>query len=454
MTRYRWIVLLSAIGMAVFAGIQLFDSPRPWYDEGIYLQAARQVSERGIFGIPLSPTESAPLTYITVGYPLLVPLAAVFGLFGASIETARLFMLGVMLLVLVAGSYLMRRMYGVRAGAWAAVLLATFAPFYGNGKNVMGEVPGLLYTLLACHALLTIERGKKDWKPWAVLGSCAALACATKPSFLVLIPAMLFGVWMIIKKQQTSGKELAAGAMAFMIGMGIWWKTQFGMAGGNVLGHYANPYGLSDLAGVVLKNIGGFFTDATPLYFLALAIGVGTLLWRHRQKLTSVEVVLAVFVLLTWAAYFRTAGWYRYFFLAHVLLILWIPMAMLSFKKCGQAVLAVCLIAQLFMIAKDPFPLYGAHWREARTYIQSLPKDARVLYSNAPEFAFFANELNYTQDLRITERVRLEPVSEEPQNFNVLFLGPNSSIQPPNGFYLEKSFGDVKLYTRTQVSRL
>ncbi len=451
---YRGIVLLICICVAFFASWKLLDSPRPWFDEGIYLQAGRVLAQKGSFGVPLAPNEFAPLTFITVGYPLLAPLAAAFGLFGVSLETARWFMLGVMLLALVAGSYLMRSLYGRRVGVWSAVLLATFSPFYGDGKNVMGEVPGLLYLFLTCLVLLKIEKRKSSWKDWIGLGTLAALTCATKPSFLVLIPALLAGVWMIWKKQKTALKELVTGLMAFLFGMFVWWKTQFGTDASGVLGHYANPYGLTDLKTTIIHNIAGFFTNATPLYLFVLFIGVGFFLWKRRKHLSAVEVVLAIFVGLTVVAYFRTAGWYRYFFLAHAILVLWIPAAALCLKQKGKWVLALLLCAQLFMLGRDPFPLFGEHWREARSSIQALPKGTQVLYANAPEFAFFANDLDYTQDLHITDQVRLVPSSEDLEHFDVLFIGSNSNIKAPDDFYLDKNFGDVSVYKKASMARL
>ncbi len=181
---FRGALFLIGLGVLLWARVNLLDSPRPWFDEGIYLQAAKNIAERGVFGIQLAPNRFESLSFVTVGYPLLVPLAAVFKMFGVSLESARWMMVAFLIGCVLLAGLLAKRLYGRRAGVIAALLLATFPPMYGNGKNVLGEVSGLFFLFGAALLLLSIERGKKAWQRFAFAGAWLSLTLATKPSFL------------------------------------------------------------------------------------------------------------------------------------------------------------------------------------------------------------------------------------------------------------------------------
>ena len=91
----------------------------------------------------LAPEKITPISHLTVGYPLIYPLALLFKIFGISILKARVLMVFfIMSLVLI--SYLaIKKRYGLNQSLLSIALLVTFPPLYGNGKSVLGEVPGL-----------------------------------------------------------------------------------------------------------------------------------------------------------------------------------------------------------------------------------------------------------------------------------------------------------------------
>jgi hypothetical protein len=110
----------------------------------------------------------------------------------------------------------------------------------------------------------------------------------------------------------------------------LWAFFQFGGADSvsQVLGYYANPYGISDMGASILTNFLRFFTEASPVYFVVMAliwIGAYVIRTRHGVPITLAEKIAFTFSILVSLAYLRTAGWYRYFFVAEVITIAFVP---------------------------------------------------------------------------------------------------------------------------------
>lgn len=422
---FRGVLMVLGVGIVLWARVHLLDSPRPWFDEGIYLQAAKNIAERGIFGIQLAPDRFASLSFVTVGYPLLVPLAVIFKIFGATLEAARWMMVTFLVGTVLLAGLLARRLYGRRAGVIAALLLATFPPMYGNGKNVLGEVPGLFFLFGSCLLFLFLEQGRRNWQRFVFAGAFFALTLATKPSFFVLGPAL--AVALIVgwrRGLRVTFLQAVAFIVPFALGMAVWFWTQFGSVDPRaVFGHYANPYGVGSIWQTIWHNLKDFLVHPTPLHFLA-ALSLVTSAWIRRgsKRITLTEWMLAAFVLLTFAAYFRTVGWYRYFFFAHVVVLMMLPAAITFQQKRNSALgtrnVRRCMLHAIryaiyfFFLAnaiafyREPFPLYGRGWREVRLFLQRLDPREDVLFANATEAAFFYHGRNYRQYLRITDRLQ------------------------------------------------
>jgi len=460
------LVLLGIVVVAIaWASVNLLDSPRPWFDEALYLQSARMLAEQGKYALPIAPHETVPLSFITVGFPLLLPIAFVFRIFGTSFFAARVVMLGFLGVCIALAALWSRRRYGRWAGVWTALLFATFSPLYGNGKNVLGEVPGLVFTFAASIALLHIERGKRGAKIFGVFGFLLGLAAVTKPAFLPLLPAAALAAWIGYRRGiKPLAKEWLAFAAAFLLVFGHWILSQFGGAFSGVLGHYANPYGLANVADIIWKNLVGFFQDPTPLHFLGALLFVCFAFWKRGfKRLGLSELFLLVFIFLTWIAYFRTLGWYRYFFLAHVIALAMLPGAVLYLvrrflgwkSKLVFAVLPLFLLANAYALYKDPFPLYGTDWRALETYVQTLPDDEPVLFANVPEGLFFYRGSNATQYLKVTEALTIHGVGLETlQNATssrMIVSEGLSDFVPASMYVFEKRFGSVFVWKRRQA---
>ena len=92
-----------------FSLFRLTESPSVWYDEGAYIQLAKNTVEYGITGLRLSPEGISHISKLTVGYPLIYPLTAVFKVFGDSVASARnlmvLFTIGLSVVSYLCPSY-------------------------------------------------------------------------------------------------------------------------------------------------------------------------------------------------------------------------------------------------------------------------------------------------------------------------------------------------------------
>lgn len=464
--RRRWfgvLFIVILVGVVGWGTQQMLNSPRPWFDEGIYLQAAKHIAEDGVFGIQTSPGIVSRLDRVTVGYPLLVPLALVFKLFGTTLEVARAMMVGWIVAFVALAGILIQQLYGRRAAILAMLIAGTFGPLYGTGKNVLGEVPGLVYVLTTAVGLLAIEQGKRGWWVSIATGVSAALAIATKPSFLILLPCLFLTlvVWWF-RRVRLSWREYVGALGGLFVGLLVWVLTQFGSQSfARVWAHYSNPYGIADLTHQMWKNIVGLVTHATPVHLLLLGALTCAAWWiRGWRKLSAIEYYLAAFVLLVLASYIRTAGWYRYFFLGQMIVLILAPASLygLCVRWMKAHALRTSMIGSLILVGvnivmlwREPFPLFGTEWRELRAALQT-DTVKRPWFVNASEAAFFYQGKEYHQYLKIMEHLHIgEPIiPKEPLVDVVVMTDTVEEVMPlvEQEFTLERRFGHVGFWRR------
>lgn len=399
-----------------FATYHLKESPPVWYDEGFYVQSAANLATYGHMGLRITPTNIEQWGLITVGYPLIYPLAGWLKIFGISILSARTFMVLCILGLLLASYLFVKRLYGSSSALLALALLATLPTLYGNGKSVLGEVPGLLYLtlfLLSFHS--AVSGTTRKYLLLLLAGLFAGLCVATKPTFLVLIPAILVGVCIEWRRSTVNSKEILVAAGASLLPMVMWILLQFqgGDSLASILSYYANPYEITNLFALILQNILNLFTSVGPLYLIGVMSVWTCALWirmRKKEMLPTTEVITFVFSLLIIAAYTRTAGWYRYLFEAQALSLLFLPNALsvvaqnfVRFFNPRTAVVAAVSVLTLLGAYQVQFysfvaESYGGHKTNflEKHFATSSPSTSFFLY-NVPEVAIFMHTPNYYQ---------------------------------------------------------
>jgi len=144
------LLALIILGVVIFSVSTLTTKPRLWTDEGLNLELARNFLLYGKLDITVAPGVFSGVSFLLqpTGYPLTVPLAGFFKIFGFGLVQARLAMLGLMAFMLWLVYRFCRRLFGEEAALISMALIATFGPFYGNGRCTTGEIAGFIFLIL------------------------------------------------------------------------------------------------------------------------------------------------------------------------------------------------------------------------------------------------------------------------------------------------------------------
>ena len=311
------LIFILGLGLVLFlATYKLTESPPVWLDEGVFTQVAINLAQFGEHSIMTGPGNFVSAWFATTGYPVTVPIALTFKIFGINLFVARSLMAVFIILMALVSYFLIKKEFDWLWASLSLLLLATFAPLYGNGKSVLGEVPGLFF-LVSALFFLNISQITKRKSYYLFTGVLIGLCVITKPIFLVLIPAVIGAFYL---KRKTIPNLIEQGiflSLGFGLALIPWLLIQFsGSSLVQVFGHYANPYDLPFKI-VLLTNLKQFISEAQPIYFLLLFV-VWLLAYFRRfykkQFISLTETTALVFSVLIFIAYFRIEGHYRYFF--------------------------------------------------------------------------------------------------------------------------------------------
>ncbi len=424
------VLALAATITIFFATYKLSEAPAVWYDEGFYMQSSIHAALYGTQALQVAPNTFVSTEHVTVGYPLLYPISFAYRLFGIGVLQGRAVM-AIFIVLFVAAAYtLSRRLFGPSAAAWSAALLATFPMLYGNGKSVLGEVPGLFYLFLSLWSLALLERSRyKSIKIFVLFGLTSGLCVATKPIYLLLLGAF-FAVYLLRwKKILPDWHGVLAGGSVFIAAVALWAYLQFGQGASmhSILAYYANPYSSGNLPQLILQNALRFLKESTPLYALLLMLVWGAALWLRRKKeeISSAEISAFAFCLLVMAAYLRLPGWYRYLFPAiAVSLAFLVPSALALFARFSAmfgrlrlerlawlpyAVFVLIAGLQLYQTAANSY--VAQYYSSTNTVALSAalsPLQGRSFFIyNVPQLAVLLPTEDYYQYISITDQLKI-----------------------------------------------
>lgn len=402
-TMRQKLVLAALLGLSAgYASFQLAESPPTWFDEGIYIQVADSLFAVGAYAVPVAPGVYEGAGHVTGGYPFLLPVGFSRVLFGDTLFAARVPM-ALFILLAVAATYYYMRTISKRDALLATVVVATFPLLYGNGKNVLGEVPGMVYTLGALYFLSQVEStGFAKSRYYILAGAMVGFAAATKPVFFLLPVAVGIVLLFSIRSIPFNWRSIICGALAALLPVALWALLQFGAGAtpGGVVGHYANPYAQVDVLSTIQANIARFASESTPLMLAGLiAVWVAAVAMRlyRRVSITRTEWVALTFSLLIIMSYLRTAGWYRYFFEALLLSLIFFPHSLrviaevLPYSLLRKYVwVPVAALVLLFFYQLNVTSWVAEHYgstkdAELRAFIGTLPADESLFVYNAPE---------------------------------------------------------------------
>lgn len=162
-SRSRLATIAFAFFLLILVTVDLNRVPALWWDEGWTLNVARNWVEVGVYGQLLNGQPRS--TGLSGAFPVIVPVALSFQLFGVGIWQGRL--PGVLLLLanLALMYYLARRLYGpsIARGTLFVLLLMCVGPSLHPvliARQVLGEMPALFYMLTGYVLLLEALTGR------------------------------------------------------------------------------------------------------------------------------------------------------------------------------------------------------------------------------------------------------------------------------------------------------
>lgn len=193
--------VLGLAALLLIAGLSLWrltDYPTPWYDEGSHLHVPKTLLRYGQYADYSSDGFRYYGPTIGVGPTVLLPIAAVFSVFGEGLFQARLLIV-VYLWAALAAFYVLARRLGGAPLAWVAtaLLLGTRGvALLEYGRQVLGEVPGFFFVAAGLAVWLGAWE-RPEGRRLALAGGLLGLAVVTKSQyFIVLAPALAAG-WVL-----------------------------------------------------------------------------------------------------------------------------------------------------------------------------------------------------------------------------------------------------------------
>lgn len=419
-----WLVPLLLVAFLAF--YKLSETPPTWMDEGVITQVARNIALGNGHEVQIAPGEYASGSFISTAYPVTVPVALSFKLFGIGILQARIVMaIFIILLFLSVYLYFKNKISGNGLLLGILLLVAIFGPIYGHGKNVLGEIPGMFYLMMGLIFLEKIYQGHHRKLNFILSGLFLGLAIVTKPIFILIAPAVLAAIIAYRKKLFGSKGEFGVFASVAVLPVIVWLIIQFqGDTLHAVLQLYTNPNATGNLGVVVVTNIKKFLTELQPLYTLVLFIVWSiTFFLRHKRKhyVGPSETVAWSFSLLILLAFLRTAGFYRYFFEAEFLSLVFVLYSVgeATRHKYSKILISLCFILVAIQTYQTIFNSWVITHTESKRSellthaIGKINPKQSILFYQVPEAVNFLKpeHTNYYQYVKITDALSIGDTS-------------------------------------------
>lgn len=313
------------LGLLFLAFIFLYRldaNPAPWHDEATFMKVARNYVENGVYANYSSEGDRYTGPTLSLGPTVILPVAAVYKLFGVSITGARLVIIVYAALTLLALYHVSRGLLDQRF-ALAVLVLAVVTR--GNSmpllwRNVMGEGPALFFVLGGLW--LWLRPGRLALTILALVGISMGLACITKTQYAFFVLPTLLLSWfadMVWYKTRGWRHFIVPGVIAGMIFFGWTYYTYFllGADARDISADFetisaarGNGYFLidADLIGSNLNVITGADVYAG---LLIPAVLLGILLSLRRTPEGQQWSIITLLTALSMAFYIFSIGWLK-----------------------------------------------------------------------------------------------------------------------------------------------
>ncbi len=404
-------VALILFGVIFNSFYKLSESPVTWTDEGLIIQTSQNLAGQGIYGFQIAPKTFISPSFISTSYPVTFPIALSFHLFGITLLNARLVM-ALYIIALASVIFIFFRDKVKEQTLWALILIATFPPLYGHGKNILGEIPGLFFIMTSAIFLKSIEKSKNNLLNWSLFGLFFGLAVVTKPIFILAVPAFLFIIYKTyINDKSLDLKKFGVLFISSFFPVLLWFFVQFFRTDTwfSILGYYGNPYSYKIFPAIVL-NLKDFVSHGQTLFaggiFLIWSFSLAYSYCKNKHISLS-ETYLYILSFFVFAFYFRDPPYYRYFLISEILSLVFLSFNLFSIiqNKIWQRNLIRVFL--LLLVVFQLHELYFNSW-VASSYastktatmentIGKITPDKTVFFYQAPEAVVFLKNFNYYQ---------------------------------------------------------
>ncbi len=414
-------LILGSACLVFLVSFRLSEAPRTWYDEGIFLEVSKQIAEGNGIKMRSAPDQLESATWFTtVGYPVLYPVAAVYALGGRELWVLRLPMAAYVLALAFLGLTYAYVSFGKRSALVGFLLLVTYAPLYGNGKNILGEIPGLAWMFLALYALARIQKGARHPHWYMAVGLGLGLFAACKPNYLIALPFLL--VPLVAMRKQFARQGIILAAASIFVTVILYYLTGFGDTTALKEAYYGYIFspgtqavtGLSFIE-LLVKNTFRFVSEPTPAYvFVSMLVWTTAIVWRWRrhESVLGAEWVAWTLALIAITYFLRSPGFYRYLLPAHILALAHLPYAGIwlternsrharSMKMLFMYALGAIIVLQLYLVGFNSWMArFYSGTRTAELSAFAKVEEAanhQVLFIQAVEASAFMRGTNYYQ---------------------------------------------------------
>lgn len=213
---YLAVILLVVGGLVVAA----FTSP-VWYDDVGHWLVAREISRGEGMCYPLeagSMRNASKSGFITMGPILAYPIGGWMAVFGESMLTARLLMVGFSLLAMWAFFRLARSLTDSVKAAVAVALIGMNIQFLTYGAEVLGEVPMMGFVLPGAGFLVRWwHSGRLAWGAAGIFSWCLAIGIK---EYAILPLALCLLFWAFVTDRQSGdGLRIVYLGIGFLVAL-------------------------------------------------------------------------------------------------------------------------------------------------------------------------------------------------------------------------------------------
>lgn len=326
---FELMLVLIILGVLIFSLSTLTTKPRLWTDEALSIELARNFMSYGKLNLMTAPNvfSDVPFLLQSTGYPMTLPLALFFKLFGIGPWQARIYSLLLMIVFLLLVYWFAKKLFGANYAFLSLLLLATFASFYGNGRCVTGEVAGFVFLLLGLHFVLYKNR-------FFFGGFILGLAAVTKPSIYLLAVLATMVVFLMDWRNFWSKTFKFLGGLAPAIIFWIFFSVPNYFSADiwlRILNFYKNPFGQTSVIGSIVSNLINWPRSTTLIYFSVLfLIILGAIFWDKKffKSNKNFLIFTVTYVILSFMYFLKSPGWLRYLAAAQFLIFIVLGPAM------------------------------------------------------------------------------------------------------------------------------